>query len=181
MSKNLLSAITFVIAVASAILIAYSIVNQNFILLIIVLISGITSVFLLSKYGENKEDSLLSFEHLKDTRTPIGEIAVEKGMITVNQLVKILKEHSRTGERFGKIAVKRGFLTEKEVENLIKIQKERELISREKYLNKNPAIKEKSVSNLSIPPKPPNRVNYKSTKTTPLPSFRPTVNPKRES
>ncbi|MBI3599526.1 MAG: hypothetical protein HY097_02660 [Nitrospinae bacterium] len=176
MSKNLLSAITFVIAVASAILIAYSIVNQYFILLIIVLILVVASVSLLSKYGENKEDILLSFEHLKNIRTPIGEIAVEKGMITVNQLVKILKEHSRIGEKFGKIAVKRGFLTEKEIENLIKIQKEREL----KYLNKSPVTKEKSVSNLSIPPKPPNRVNYKNTKTTPLPSFHPTVNPKRK-
>jgi len=171
MNKNLLSAATFVLIVASAILIAYTIVNQYFILLSIVLVSGTTSVYLLNKQGENKEDCLIEFEHLKDTRTPIGEIALEKGMLTANQLVKILKEHSRTGERFGKIAVKRGFLMEKELEKLLKFQKEKELIGKKKYLSQNPVAEEKKASNIPLPSKPTNRISSKSSKTTPLPSF----------
>lgn len=181
MNKNLLSAATFVLIVASAILIAYTIVNQYFLLLIIVLTSGITSVYLLNKLGENKEDCLLEFEHLKDTRTPIGEIAVEKGMLTASQLVKILREHSRTGERFGKIAVKRGFLSEKEVEKLLNIQKERELIAKKKYPSQNPAADEKKASNVPSPSKPPSQISRKSSKTTPLPSFHPTITPRRKS
>ena len=45
----------------------------------------------------------------------IGEILVEKGIISLEQLELALKEQARTKEIFGKILVKRGFVKESDL------------------------------------------------------------------
>ncbi|MBI3599134.1 MAG: hypothetical protein HY097_00620, partial [Nitrospinae bacterium] len=153
----------------------YCIVNHYFILSIIIFILGSIFAYLLSMYMESEEDRLIEFEHLKGIKTPLGEIALEKGMLTVNRLAKILKEQSKTGELFGKIAVRRGFLTEKEIKALLKIQHERELMSIKKYENKNPVTKDTKISPVSSTPTLPKLENRRN-KVTPLPSFHSSVN-----
>lgn len=54
---------------------------------------------------------------------PLGEIALQKHMLTPKELLDILNIQSDTGQKFGDIAIESGYLTPKQMDILLKIQK----------------------------------------------------------
>jgi type IV pilus assembly protein PilB len=55
-------------------------------------------------------------------RKRLGELLVEAGLITKEQLEKALAEHRRTGERLGKVLVRQGLVKEQDIISLLEYQ-----------------------------------------------------------
>ncbi|MBU4310815.1 type II secretion system ATPase GspE [bacterium] len=64
----------------------------------------------------------------------LGEILVEKGVITSAQLTQVLAEQKRTGERLGRILVNLGFITERELIKFLGAQMDIPPINLDNYL-----------------------------------------------
>jgi len=70
----------------------------------------------------------------KMEKKKLGEILVEKGVITSAQLTQALAEQKRTGERLGRVLVNLGFLTERELIKFLGAQMEIPPINLDNYL-----------------------------------------------
>jgi type IV pilus assembly protein PilB len=57
-----------------------------------------------------------------DIKRRLGDLLVESGMITAEQLEKALNEQRRTGERLGKILTRLGFVREKDILEVLEFQ-----------------------------------------------------------
>jgi hypothetical protein len=64
-------------------------------------------------------------EDKRYVREPIGMIAVSHGLLRPDQIDMILDHQDDSNKRFGEIAIELGFVTEQQVETLIKIQQSR--------------------------------------------------------
>jgi dsRNA-specific ribonuclease len=63
-----------------------------------------------------------ALEQQKTVQAAIGTLALEKGLLTAEQIKKILTEQKKTNLRFGEQAVAMGSLTETQVEALLQEQ-----------------------------------------------------------
>ncbi len=70
----------------------------------------------------------------KMEKQKLGEILVEKGVITPAQLTQALAEQKRTGERLGRVLVNLGFVTERELIKFLGVQMEIPPIDLDNYL-----------------------------------------------
>ncbi|MCG2676815.1 type II secretion system ATPase GspE [bacterium] len=70
----------------------------------------------------------------KMEKKKLGEILVEKGVITSAQLTQVLAEQKRTGERLGRILVNLGFITERELIKFLGAQMDIPPINLDNYL-----------------------------------------------
>ncbi len=59
---------------------------------------------------------------------PIGEIAVQHGLLTTEQVVRVCDEQKNCKMLFGELAKKLGFLTDEQLEFLIKAKQEHDQI-----------------------------------------------------
>ncbi|MDB4621591.1 hypothetical protein OAG82_01915 [Rubripirellula sp.] len=59
---------------------------------------------------------------------PLGEIAVQNGLLTTEQVVRVCDEQKNCKMLFGELAKKMGFLTAKNLEFLIKAKQEHDRI-----------------------------------------------------
>ena len=59
---------------------------------------------------------------------PIGEIAVQNGLLTTDQVVRICDEQKNCNMVFGELAKKMGFLTTEQLEFLIQAKQEHDRI-----------------------------------------------------
>lgn len=60
-------------------------------------------------------------------RPPLGQIAIEEGLLSAIQVLDILRvQRSNPTRRFGDLAVQKGFLETRQVASLLMVQKERE-------------------------------------------------------
>lgn len=59
---------------------------------------------------------------------PIGEIAVQNGLLTTEQVVRVCDEQKNCKMLFGELAKKLGFLTAEQLEFLIKAKQEHDQI-----------------------------------------------------
>ncbi len=67
-------------------------------------------------------------ETLRAAPEPIGAIAFSYGMITGGDIDDILDEQRRTHQPFGEIAVDKGLLSRQQVETLLQVQRVRTVI-----------------------------------------------------
>ena len=71
------------------------------------------------------EDLARALELQKTDRVPLGQLALQKGLIDNKQLFRILSRQRKPEERnktFGKLAVEMGYLTQEQVETLLERQ-----------------------------------------------------------
>lgn len=64
-------------------------------------------------------------EDKRYVREPIGIIAVSHGLLRPDQIDTILDHQDDSNKRFGEIAIELGFVTQQQVETLVKIQQSR--------------------------------------------------------
>ncbi len=79
-------------------------------------------VFLFVRDGNDIEIENITHEYVKEVddslsaeNKKIGEILVEKGIITREEFLAIIDEHEASGRKIGEVVINRGFATEKEV------------------------------------------------------------------
>lgn len=73
--------------------------------------------------GKIKKDDLLKvLESLNETRVKMGLLAVTEGMMTIEQAEAVNQLQATMDKRFGDIAVEKGYLTDEQISNLLKKQ-----------------------------------------------------------
>jgi hypothetical protein len=81
--------------------------------------------FLIERDFVSAEVARTLYEDKRHVREPIGTIAVSHGLLQTGQIDTILDHQVDSDKRFGQIAVELGFLTQQQVETLVKIQQSR--------------------------------------------------------
>ena len=74
-------------------------------------------------FWENAPESLKK-EHtsFRENRHPLGNLLVQAGVITMEQMLHAVGEQTKTGERLGEILVRNGLLTEEEINFFLSLQ-----------------------------------------------------------
>ena len=88
--------------------------------------------FLVEKEFVSADHLLIALERQEKSRTPLGQLAIEVGMVSAKDVLVILTEqrNSDNKAKFGDIAVNKGILEREDIEKLFKIQEEKaELLS----------------------------------------------------
>jgi hypothetical protein len=83
--------------------------------------------FLVEKEFVSADHLLIALERQKKSRTPLGQLAIEVGMVSAKEVLVILTEqrNSENQSKFGDIAVNKGILEREDIEKLFKIQEEK--------------------------------------------------------
>ena len=83
--------------------------------------------FLVEKEFVSADHLLIALERQEKSRTPLGQLAIEVGMVTAKEVLIILTEqrNSENKSKFGDIAVNKGILKREDIERLFKIQEEK--------------------------------------------------------
>ncbi|GEM_PF-1216471 len=83
--------------------------------------------FLVEKEFVTPDHLLIALERQKKSRTPLGQLAIEVGMVSPKEVLTILTEqrNSENKLKFGEIAVSKGILKEEDINSLFKIQDEK--------------------------------------------------------
>ncbi len=63
--------------------------------------------------------------HQREHNLPLGQLALEEGLLTADQVAEVHQEQRRTDQRFGELAVSKGFLAKQDLERLLAGQAER--------------------------------------------------------
>lgn len=84
-----------------------------------------------------KEDFKKAVEKLDETRVKMGLLAVSEGMMTVEQAEVVNGLQATQDKRFGDIAVEKGYLTEEQISNLLKKQGNTYLAFAQTLVNEN--------------------------------------------
>lgn len=84
-----------------------------------------------------KEDFKKVIEKLDETRVKMGLLAVTEGMMTIEQAETVNKLQATLDKRFGDIAVERGYLTDDQISNLLKKQGNAYLAFAQALVNEN--------------------------------------------
>jgi len=83
--------------------------------------------YLVSKKLLKKEEINYALESQRQTRYPMGKLAVEMGYISKLENIKILLEQKKTKNYYGEIAKSHGLLTEENIKGLMEAQKAKSL------------------------------------------------------
>ncbi|ODN43808.1 chemotaxis protein CheX [Piscirickettsia litoralis] len=75
-----------------------------------------------------------AIEHQKKHNVSLGEVAIEKGWLTENQVTSINAEQQRSDRKFGEIAADLKLITDEQVGELLSTQKERRIFFGEALL-----------------------------------------------
>jgi hypothetical protein len=81
--------------------------------------------YLIDKGIITKEDLANALYEQKKNRIPLGQLALQTGMISPQQLFHLLSGQRKRGKdapSFGQFAIELGILTEKDIESLLKLQ-----------------------------------------------------------
>ena len=83
--------------------------------------------FLVEKEFVSADHLLIALERQEKSRTPLGQLAIEVGMVSAKEVLVILTEqrNSDNQSKFGDIAVNKGILKREDIERLFKIQEEK--------------------------------------------------------
>jgi len=83
--------------------------------------------FLVEKEFVSADHLLIALERQEKSRTPLGQLAIEVGMVSAKEVLTILTEqrNSDNKSKFGDIAVNKGILQREDIERLFKIQEEK--------------------------------------------------------
>jgi hypothetical protein len=83
--------------------------------------------FLVEKEFVSADHLLIALERQEKSRTPLGQLAIEVGMVTAKEVLIILTEqrNSENKSKFGDIAVNKSILKREDIERLFKIQEEK--------------------------------------------------------
>jgi hypothetical protein len=83
--------------------------------------------FLVEKEFVSADHLLIALERQEKSRTPLGQLAIEVGMVSAKDVLVILTEqrNSENKAKFGDIAVNKGILLREDIEKLFKIQEEK--------------------------------------------------------
>jgi len=83
--------------------------------------------FLVEKEFVSADHLLIALERQEKSRTPLGQLAIEVGMVSAKEVLVILTEqrNSDNQSKFGDIAVNKGILKREDIEKLFKIQEEK--------------------------------------------------------
>ena len=84
-----------------------------------------------------KEDFKRVIEKLDETRVKMGLLAVSEGMMTIEQAETVNGLQATLDKRFGDIAVEKGYLTEEQISNLLKKQGNAYLAFAQALVNEN--------------------------------------------
>ena len=85
----------------------------------------------------NKEELKRVIEKLDETRVKMGLLAVSEGMMTIEQAETVNRLQATLDKRFGDIAVERGYLSEEQISNLLKKQGNTYLAFAQTLVNEN--------------------------------------------
>ena len=73
------------------------------------------------------EDYVEAATRRDQERTPLGQLAIEEGALTVRQVLDVLHEQAASpGKRFGDVAIQRGYLDNARLAALLLSQQERQ-------------------------------------------------------
>lgn len=78
--------------------------------------------FLLREKLVTGQQLATALEFQRDYNRPMGGFAQRLGYISRKDNVRILLEHVRTRKRYGDIAVEKGFLTREQIDEVLKVQ-----------------------------------------------------------
>ena len=83
--------------------------------------------FLVEKEYISADHLLIALERQEKSRTPLGQLAIEIGMIDSKAVLVILTEQRKSNNKlkFGDIAVSKGILVQDDIEKLFKTQEEK--------------------------------------------------------
>ena len=83
--------------------------------------------FLVEKEFISTDHLLIALERQEKSRTPLGQLAIEIGMIDSKAVLVILTEQRKSDNKlkFGEIAVSKGILMQEDIEKLFKVQEEK--------------------------------------------------------
>ena len=62
----------------------------------------------------------------QEERLPLGQIALETGVLSVRQVREILQAQGDTQERFGEVALAKGYIDRRDLAELLMVQNERQ-------------------------------------------------------
>ncbi len=79
--------------------------------------------YLIKKDLISEKELETALEMQRQTKVPLGKLAVETGCIDKLKNMQLLLEQIETNRRYGDIALEQGLLTEKKIEELIEVQK----------------------------------------------------------
>lgn len=65
------------------------------------------------------ETFVSALRHQMRARLPLGQLAVQRGMMTMSQVMEILESQAGCSQPFGKIAADKGYLSESQLSELI--------------------------------------------------------------
>lgn len=84
------------------------------------------AIYLLRRGVINSDQFASAVEAQQDGQPPLGQVAIEEGMLTVREVFKILRlQTDLPNDRFGEAAVELGLLSRKQVAELLMLQANR--------------------------------------------------------
>lgn len=78
--------------------------------------------FLLEKHILTNEQLLLALTEQSNARIKLGTLAIHAGLMTANEVERVIILQTKQDQRFGEIAVEKGYLTNEQVKDLIERQ-----------------------------------------------------------
>lgn len=73
------------------------------------------------------DDYVEALGRREEERLPLGQVAIEEGLLGVRQVLDVIRtQHGEPERRFGEVAVDKGYLTTSQVATLLMLQQERQ-------------------------------------------------------
>ena len=73
------------------------------------------------------DDYVEALGRREEERPPLGQVAIEEGLLGVRQVLDIIRtQHTAPDRKFGEVAVEKGYLTTSQVATLLMLQQERQ-------------------------------------------------------
>jgi hypothetical protein len=73
------------------------------------------------------DDYVEALGRREEERPPLGQVAIEEGLLGVRQVLDVIRtQHVEPERRFGEVAVDKGYLTTSQVATLLMLQQERQ-------------------------------------------------------
>ncbi len=124
----MMGAVIYGLSILFALVFAIAIIKQQYFLFIVTGILLGALVFIQRRLLGDSDEDLREFEVMKGIQKPMGEIAIDCGMLNKCDLLKILKVQSKIKIPFGKVAVKLKLLDKKQITTLLGVQQRNALI-----------------------------------------------------
>jgi hypothetical protein len=73
------------------------------------------------------DDYVEALGRREEERPPLGQVAIEEGLLGVRQVLDVIRtQHVEPERRFGEVAIDKGYLTTSQVATLLMLQQERQ-------------------------------------------------------